>query len=424
MNVTSFVAMSGLLFLSACSGTDQGTQTMKVKVIDGQGQAMANVAVVIGTEAGTLTSWRTTNIFGEVYVTAPPPNATVTAARSCYSTAGTRTYYYLDTTYRANAPAVTLTLGTCVQDSRELTMHATDALAGIAFDEITLGALTYGGPDAVMGTDYALQDDGAISVVATGYDAGGGILGYGVALDRPAVDGSTVEVAIDRTELLQHTHTFAHVPSNVLSYFAFCSLIRKHAPTNLPYNFLYDVAPLPATVTTYSTGDFSDNFLFGASVTLDRDSDGTADAEVGLQRYLSRAAGQVFDFGEAPAIPTALAYQQGTSGRPTISWSAVPSLSTVQQLTLSYRTNLPERVSFSHRFSVPASATSLVFPELPDTLSVFRPAAYDTLALVTTKFASQSSYDHYLDAVANYNGRFYDAAGLNSYAYTSISRQP
>jgi hypothetical protein len=74
--------------------------------------------------------------------------------------------------------------------------------------------------------------------------------------------------------------------------------------------------------------------------------------------------------------------------------------------------------------TVPASAGTLLFPELPDTLAAFRPGAYNNLSLETVKFDSPTSYADCLDAIANYNGRFYEEEALSSYSYTRILRLP
>lgn len=117
-------------------------------------------------------------------------------------------------------------------------------------------------------------------------------------------------------------------------------------------------------------------------------------------------------------------YSEGTAGRPVISWSNNAPLSTVQNLTIGYRSQETEKATFSYRLTTPATVTSLVFPELPDSLAAFRPSAYTSLFLQTMKFDSPTSYNDFLDAIADYDSRFYDAAGLTSYAYASISSQP
>jgi hypothetical protein len=73
---------------------------------------------------------------------------------------------------------------------------------------------------------------------------------------------------------------------------------------------------------------------------------------------------------------------------------------------------------------VKASATGLVFPELPDALAAFRPEAYDNLSLSTTKFDSPTSYEDYLKALPGYDGYCYEESGLSSSSYASISRPP
>lgn len=122
------------------------------------------------------------------------------------------------------------------------------------------------------------------------------IKGYGFALDQSIVDGSVIDIVIDRTDLVQLTHSLVNVPLDTVSYSAFVSLLRKHSATNLPYNFSGNTAPVPATIITYSFDGFSDGNEFGASLTLDQDSDGNSDGKVGFDRYVQDASDQVYDF--------------------------------------------------------------------------------------------------------------------------------
>ena len=417
------IVISCIFIIAACSTNNQTNHQIYVKVIDGQGRGIANATVVVGNPAGEVTSFLSTDAVGEAYFAAAPLTATVTAAFSCYAPSADRTYYYVDIAYGVNVSAVTLTLGTCDQNTQRVNINVTDTVAGITDREVTLGPITYSGSSVTMDV-YELQDDGNISVFATGYDAADDIKGYGFALDQPPVDGSVIEVAIDRTDLVQYTHLFDNVPSNTVSYYAFASLLRKHAATNLPYNFIWGIAPLPASMTTYSTGSFADNNMFGATVSVDQDSDGTADADIGMIRYLRYASDQLFDFSLASLVPGNLTFNPGADGRPIINWSNNDSRSTMQKLALSHSATSPQRVSFYYTMTMPASAEGIVFPDLPDTLAAFRPGAYSNLSLETVKFDGPPSYDDYLDAIAKYNGRSYEEEALSSYSYTRISRLP
>ncbi len=416
--------ISCVFILAACNSHDQASNPLNVKVVDAQGQGIANATVVMGTQGGALVSFLSTNARGEAYFALAPSNATVTAAFSCYAPSENRTYYSLDVAYDVNTSAVALTLGACTQNTDQVNINVTDAIAGITSHDVTLGPITYGGDSPTMDVAWSLQDDGKVSVFATGYDDAGAIKGYGFALDRPPTAGSAIGVVIDRTDLVRHTHRLANVPLSAVSYYAFAPLLRKHAATSLPFNFLGGSAPLPDTVTTYSAGSFSDNNMFGVTVTLDQDGDGSEDATVGLVRYLYNPSDQLFDFSAVPVVPATLTYDPGTAGRPIISWSNKDPLATVQMLSFSYRANSPQRVSFYYSMTVPAAAANLVYPELPDILANFRPAAYSNLSLQTLKFGGLVSYKNYLQATANYNGRFYEAEGLSSYSYASISRLP
>jgi hypothetical protein len=309
------VVISCLCILPACSTNDRAANPMSVQVIDWQGKGIANATVVMGNQAGAVESLSSTDAHGEAHFSSAPPNATVTAAFSCYAPSANRTYYYLDIAYGVNVSAVTLTLGTCDERSQEVNVKVTDKVAGVTSRDVTIGPITYGGSDVMIDFGSAVQDDGNISVFAAGYDDAGNIKGYGYSLDRPAVDGSVIDVAIDRTDLVQNTHRFGNVPSNTVSYYAYASLLRKHAATNLPPNFIGSAAPLPPTVTTYSSGSFADSHQFGASVDLDRDGDGNVDATVGVIRFLRNATDQLFDFGLTPVVPGDLTFNPGTAGK-------------------------------------------------------------------------------------------------------------
>lgn len=412
-----------IFVIAACGTSSPTANQMYVKVVDGQGNGIANATVVIGNQAGQLEASLSTNNLGEAYFDAVPPNATVTAAFSCYDSSADKTYYYVDIAYGVNISAVALTLGTCDQNTYSVTINVTDEVAGITSRGVTIGPITYYGSIVTMDV-YELQDDGNISVFATGYDDEDNIKGYGFALDQPVVDGSVIAVAIDRTDIVRHNHHFSNVPLNAVSYYSYASLLRKHAVTNLPFNFAMGTTPLPVTVTTYSASSFSDNNMFGAAVNLDQNSDGNTDANVGLIRYLRNASDQFFDFNLAPVVPANLTFTPDAAGRPIISWSNNDPESTMQKIAFRYSTTVPQKTSSYYTITVPSSAASLVFPELPDILTDFRPEAYINLSVDLMKFDTPTSYDDYLKAVAYYNGRFYEADGLSSYGYARITRLP
>ena len=395
-----------------------------VKVIDGYGEGIENATVVIGNQSGDLMSYGTTDEIGEAYFSSLPSNTTVTAAFNCYTFSNKTTYYFLETIYDVNVSAVTLLLGTCGPNTqREVDIHITYEVEGIDYSEVTLGPITYSGKNLTMDV-YGLQDDGNVSVFATGYDNEDNIKGYGFALDQSVVDGSVIDIVIDRSDLVQHTHSLVNVPLNTVSYYAFGSLLRKHSATNLPYNFVGNTAPVPATISTYSSDSFSDSNEFEASLTLDDDSDRNSDGRVGFDRYVQNASDQVYDFSLVPALPSDLTYNQGTTSRPIISWTNNDSLSTAQKVFISSRSQEPEKASFYYYLTAPATATSLIFPELPDTLAVFRPSAYSTQSLKTMKFDKSITYNDFLDPMFNYIGLFYEASELSCYAYSFITLQP
>ncbi len=407
-----------------CSGDDPQTNRLTVKVIDGYGEGIENATVAIGNQSGDLITYVTTDKIGEAHFSSFPANATVTAAFSCYNSSYETTYYFLETIYDVNVSGVTLMLGTCGQNTqRKVDIHITYEFEGIDYSEVTLGPITYSGTDLTMDV-YGLQDDGNISVFATGYDNEDNIKGYGFALDQSVVDGSVIDIDIDRTDLVKLTHSLVNVPLDAVSYAAFASLLRKHSATNLPYNFVGNMAPVPTTINTYSFDSFSDSNEFGASLTLDQDSDGNSDGNVGFDRYVQDASDQIYDFSSVPALPSDLTYNQGTTSRPIISWRNNDFLSTAQKVFINYSYKEPEKAYFYYGLTAPATATSLIFPELPVTLAAFHPSGFSTLSLKTIEFDKSITYNDFLDPKYNYIGLFYEASEFSRYAYSIISLQP
>jgi hypothetical protein len=413
-----------LCVIAGCATDTQPGRPLQVRVVDWQGKAVANATVVIGNQAGFMEAVSSTNYQGETYFDSVPENATVTAAVKCTISSINRTYYYLDISYGVNVPAVALTLAMCEESSPWVNVEVTATVPGVTSLAATIGGITYYGPGSKIYFNSAQQSDGNISVLATGYDGADNITGYGFALDRPAISGSTINVVVDRTDPIRHTHRFAAVPSNTLAYFVSASLLRKHAATSLPLNFVLGTAPLPATVDTYSFAGFSDTHQFGCDLELDADGDGKTDATVGVSRSLRTPADQVFDFSPVPLVPRDLAFSPGAVGRPVISWSNNDPLSTLQSLTLTHEETVPQRRSFLYTMTAPATVTSVVLPELPEELAAFRIGAYRGLSIITMKFDQTVSYDNYLTAFFDNAGFFSDAEGLNSYSYARMARVP
>lgn len=418
MRLRHLVVSLCLLVSAACA--DHGADRLQVTVVDGSGTRVAYATVVLGDQNGTLQEVHTTSDSGATAFGAPPPNATVTATYSCF--ANNRTYYSVDIAYGVNVAAVTLNVSTCSELNQSVAVSLVNQVAGATDYDITLGPITYSTATGRTMDVYELQDDGTISVLASGYDASGALIGYGLALDQPVA--GPIAVTIDQTDQVQQTHQFANPPANIASYAVFASLYRKHAATNPPFNFAWGAAPLPASVTTYAIDRLADQYLFGASVMLDQDNDGSAEATVGISRYQRTASAQLFDFALAPAIPKNLAFTPQANGRPLFSWTDADSAATTQTLTLWHSSATPQRTALSCTMTAPPRTTILVFPELPAELAAFRPTAFASLALQTVKFDLPTSYAGYLQALAANSGRFYEAAGLSSYTFSTIALQP
>lgn len=433
MRMTAVALLLGVV-LFGCDGDDDNDakgpqQPLTVSVVDYLGQAMANATVVVGDREGAIQSYLSTNELGEAHFDEVPPDATVTAAYSCYAPAQARTNYFVDAVYAVNMPSLRFFLGSCGQSvTPQVVVDVANQIAGVTFIEVTLGPITLGADTAAATADpeamdvYEVQSDGNVSVVAVGLDESGTLIGYGLALDRPAVQGTAISVVIDRTDLGRHTHGFANVPASASGYFVAAGFIRKQATTIIGSNTTGGGAPLPDSVTTYSTGSFAEHHLFLAGVTLDRDSDGNGDAELQLTRYQRDPSDQTFDFSLTPLVPGDLAFDAGVNGRPVISWSNSDSTATVQDIGFVRNTPAPQKARYTYSITAPSSMTTLVFPELPDVVAAFRPEPGSGVSLGITKFARPATYGEYLAAVVNHDGRFYESEPLSSYGHTKISQ--
>ncbi len=420
MKIHRLIFILCLALLASCSSSSP--DYLAVRVIDDQGRVLANVAVVMGGPDGIMAHSRTTDARGLTSFESPPANAVLAAAYSCI--AGSTTFYSVNVIYGVNIPVVTLVVHPCAQvNETDVNFNVTNAIPGSTQSDVTVGPITYGGTQPTFDVSSGIQSDGNFSAFATAYDDVNNVLGYGFALDQPALAGSTVNMTINRTDFVRHTHQFTNVPPASIQHFAYTSLLRKRAQTNMGYNFLWSLGPLPASMDAYSFAGFADNNMLGAAVILlGQDAVGNYLAEVGFIRYLKTVSNQTFDFSQVPALPADLLYVQGASGRPVISWTINEPSAVMQFINFDYQIDQPQRVVYQYAITVPPGTGTILFPLLPDALAAYRPAGYTRLSLQTIKFDTPIAYSEYLGAFTLTSGAFWEVNPLSRYQYVRYER--
>lgn len=414
-----FIAMS----LSGC-GDDGNPGLLRVKVVNEGGKPIADATVVLGNPDGSMTTFGTTDATGIIRFQNPPTNATVTAALDCqaYSTA----YHFLSGAYDVNIPDVTLTLSECTDESHfgTLNVNVTDGLSGIDSRDVTIGGLTLGGSShsfLLYVYPSAFQSDGKISVVAVGYDADDNPVGYGLLLDQTFYNESTVDVTIDKTDLGEIEYLMQNIPQSAMGYSFTNPIKRKDA-----YSYVFHSwgeAPVPSSVNIPYILDFGESYKFNALLRVDSDGDGTIDSEIGMQKKSLTQSSQVFDFSKTPLIPSNLTFSMTKPDCPTISWSGSDASSQFIKISLFSYITSPDKSYFSYSFILPPSRTSIIFPELPETLAAFRPTGYQNLYITANKYDIYSGYDDYLTKTDMYYSGMYEepSESVFTYSETGIS---
>jgi hypothetical protein len=426
MKIRHLLFVFCLVMIAACTSSSSSSNSrLSVRVVDDQGRVLTDVAVIMGGPDGGMVNYGATNFQGLTSFDAPPANAMLTAAYSCV--AGNTTFYSINVIYGVNVPGVTLVVHACDQmNERNVNFNVTNAIPGSTESDVTVGPISYGGTQPTFDVAAGIQSDGNFSAFATAYDDLGSIMGYGFALDQPAVADSTVNMTINRTDFARHTHQFTYVPPAAMNHYAYTSLMRKRAQTNLYYNFLSGAGPFPPSAVSYSFTGYADNNLFGAALFLPGGRDATHhyENEVGLIRYLKTVSNQTFDFSQIPVPPTGLTYIQGASSRPVISWTNNEPSPALHIIEFNYGNVVPQRVFRQYSITVPPGTNTITFPVLPDALAACRPEGYTNLSLQTIKFDAPITYNDYLIVFDFYSGAFWEVNGLNRYRYARLTRSP
>lgn len=397
-----------------------GSAGLRVRVVDdfrGSTARVPDALVVLGDASGAMVATGTTDANGEYRFNNPPANATVTTAMVCDSPGGGQNGV-MYAVYDVNVSAVSLGGCTPLAPLGTMNLQITNSITSAASHRVYIGRDSYYYGSLISSTTVTvyrsqLQSDGNLSIVVLALDANGP-LGYGMVLDRPFVNGMTVAVAVDQPmSRLQYAMT--NISGAV-------TMVGSQINLSRGGRYLYFVDTNLASSMTSTTIDvayipgFSTEQSYYASVYLDRNGNGVSDAIMtsAILGDVAAPAGKSFSFGAMPPIPASVAvsYATGTA-RPTLSWSGTNGSSTRVGGYVSFVTT-----GIYLNFSAAPARTSVVFPELPDSLAVFRPNGQVYLFTITN--AVSSAYSGYPDYLTR---RDQSVSGTWSIPANTLNRQ-
>jgi len=421
-----FIIFSSISFWG-CGSDDDTDNLLRVRVVNQKDKRILNATVVLGNPDGSMVTFGTTDAIGIISFRNPPSNATVTAAIDSQIQRSSYVNYSVVAEYDVNISAVTLKLFDYSDDSQygTLNVNVTDGLSGIDNRAVSVGGLTLGGTShsfSLYVDSSAFQSNGKISVVAVGYDEDDSPVGYGLLLDQIFSDELTVDVTINKTGFGKIEYLLENIPESAIRYVLMNPITRKEADTYIFY--VSGETPGPQSVSIPYILDFGESYKFISLLSIDRDGDGTSDSEIWMERKSLTQSDQVFDFGNAPEMPSDLTFSMEKPGCPTISWTGSDISSQFIQVNFSSFITSPARAYFSYSLILPPSRTSIVFPELPETLAAFRPNGYQNLNISTYDYDIYSGYDDYLRKTDMYYSGTYKEPAESAFAVseTGISK--
>jgi hypothetical protein len=147
-----------------------------------------------------------------------------------------------------------------------------------------------------------------------------------------------------------------NIPDTALMLMVMGSVSRKGLSIE---DNVMEVLPIPASVTFGVIPGFGDAFGLQGVVMTD-------DGMLGFEKDSTTASDTSFNFSTFPDMPSSVTMTNGDTDRPAISWSDSDTSSDKTEITMMYN-------MYFYTLDVPSTQNSIVFPELPDSLSAFRP---------------------------------------------------
>lgn len=407
-------------FLGSCTGGGSdagGGRTIPVTVNDYSMHGVPNVTVVLGDSNGAMKDYGTTDANGQITFANAPANATITAAMSCLNSGETTTTYSIESEYDVNG-SVALYVDACIgfplapffdrTPIGTVTVNLNNPLSGIAHYAINTGYwpayFGYGTlttQQTITITQGDLQSDGKLSLFVIGEDANYKMIGYGILLDQAFTNGMIVDIDVNKPmSFVQYQISNIPLTAKYLSSVLVLSRMDKGA-VGLGNGYSLSSVPSSTTINVPYIPDFGDQFSYSLYADLDQNSNGSADSTQALHFSLLSAAvptDQTFDLSHALSAPSALTVSGANTVTPTLTWSGVDPGATSAYVSADIQLQSSSTSHFYGGISASNNRTSIVFPELPDSLAAFRPVDVDSFEVYTDADAdgvSRSSSGQY-----------------------------
>lgn len=391
-----FLAATIAVFAAACGGSGAPggeppniTTVLRVRVVDENNYVkLTGITVVLGDNTGAVVTTGTTDSNGEVTFTNPPSSATVTAVNN-FTSIGT-TYHHLSAYYEVNVSAVTLKLGNAPSGiSGTAAINVTNSLAGAAsWSVIPGGNIGTGSTNVTANISPAdIQSDGKVSFAALGYDVGGNLIGYGVSLDQTFSNGMTQNISLNQTDLTPVSYTLTNYPATAASLETYVDVARKGI--NGYEDFSNPTAGVfPGSVNLHVMPNYGDSYRYQAYM----NQNGIAEPYCLFENGSATLSAQSFDFSQCPTTPFSLSITNAGTVRPTMSWAGSDPASDVAGISV-YQGG---SAVYSYSLTAPTTKTSVVFPELPDSLAAFRPVLINGFDIYNGDLSVAAGYNDYL----------------------------
>jgi len=402
-NVSSASSPATTSTLAAGGGTPPPSGSLRVRVVNSAQADVPNTIVVLGDVNGAMITSGTTNASGEVTFSSPPANATVSVASNCVYSGSTATNYYLSTTYDVNVPSMTAWVDDCNSSSSVLgtvTVNVTNSLGSVANNEVIIGNYEHGSGNIVTQQTYTvyqneLQTDGKLSIVVLGRNANYESIGYGMLLDQTFTNGMVVNIDVNQP-MSYVQYSLANIPPSAKYLGAGVSLGRKGSWCSSYRNLTISSTLTSTTMNVPYVPGYGDTVQYYSSAELDKNNNGTQDAYLSLNYSTTATApsNQNIDFSTALATPSSIVLSTSTgTATPTISWTGSDTNSTS---VYGYAdVNYVAGVNLMFDFTAAPTRTNLVIPQLPGSMSVYRPIA--GIARITVENSKDSIFSGYND---------------------------
>jgi hypothetical protein len=285
---------------------------------------------------------------------------------------------------------------------RTITLNVTNAFDGVVRNEVlNKPSLSSGASLITQQTitldSYDVQPDGKVSLIVIGKNAAGIPVAYGALLDQTFTDGMTVNVTVDQPmSFIQYDFTNIPATANFLCSWIIQARTDKESAYSLGVCNGFSSVSAPTVSVPYIPG-LGDRFDYGVNLEVTLPDAASRSSQILRYIGLSSISDQNFDFNTALSAPLNLTVTAADTERPTLSWTGV------DPATEQFHVYAEMRLSSSSYFylgldNLSLTRTSITFPELPDSLAEFRPAAVTLFGVSTSNddgFVSKSSYGWY-----------------------------